>query len=167
MVNEKPVTFSEFRFQPQHLQNALTNYYFSNNRAITRAMLTWWALHDPEQDLPSLETTFQIEHIFARNRQVKEKSLADPRNIESLGNKVLLEKRINISASDYRFADKVKYYAGFENSRKQKLEGTKIKELHDLAATHQDFTETDIVQRNAKIMLAFQAYLKENDLMQE
>ncbi|WP_278967455.1 DUF262 domain-containing protein [Megasphaera elsdenii] len=167
VVNKRPVTFSDFLFQPQHLQNVLSNYYFSNNRAITKAMLTWWALQDEEQELPSLETNFQIEHIFARNRQVKEKTLADPRNLESLGNKVLLEKRINISASDYRFVDKVKYYTGFENSRKQKLEGTKIKELHDLVATHQDFTETDIVQRNAKIMLKFQAYLKENGLIQE
>lgn len=70
--------------------------------------------------------------------------------LKALGNKVLLEKRINIRASDYRFSDKVKYYTGFENNRKQKKEGTKIKELTDLAAKATDFTESDIVERNAK-----------------
>lgn len=32
----------------------------------------------------------------------------------------------------------------------QRKEGTKVKELRDLAAIATDFTETDIVKRNAK-----------------
>ena len=91
-------------------------------------------------------------HAAARK---KEHSLSNPRNIESLGNKALLEKRINIRASDYRFSDKVKYYTGFENNRKQRKEGTKIEELTVLAATATDFTESDIVERNAKIIFNF------------
>ena len=35
----------------------------------------------------------------------KEKGLSNPQNVEILGNKVLLEKRLNIRASDYRFVD--------------------------------------------------------------
>ena len=67
-----------------------------------------------------LETVLEIEHIYARNRQDKEQSLTDIRNLEALGNKALLEKRINIRAADYRFLDKKKYYLGFTNSRNQK-----------------------------------------------
>ena len=107
------------------------------------------------------------EHIYARSRQEKEHSLSHPRNIESLGNKALLEKRINIRASDYRFSDKVKYYTGFENNRKQRKEGTKIEELTVLAATATDFTESDIVERNAKIIFNFIEFMHSNDLLCE
>ena len=102
-----------------------------------------------------------------RNRQEKEHSLSNPRNVEALGNKALLEKRINIRASDYRFADKVKYYMGFENARKQKKEGTKIKELTDLAASVTDFTESDIAQRNAKMIFGFIDFMHSNGLLSE
>ena len=78
-----------------------------------------------------------------------------------------MEKRINIRASDYRFDDKKKYYVGFENSRKQMKEGTKIKELTDLAASVSDFTESDIAQRNAKMILSFMKYMHDNDLLSE
>ena len=167
IVNGKPITFTEYLFHTPQVQNALNNYVFSNNRAITKSMLTWWAFQDSEQELLSLESVIEIEHIFARNRQEKEHSLSNPRNLESLGNKVLLEKRINIRASDYRFTDKVKYYVGFENSRKQKKEGTKIKELRDLAVSTIDFLEADIVQRNAKIMFGFVEFMHNNGLLSE
>ena len=74
---------------------------------------------DEAQVLLPLESVLEIEHIYARNRYDKEHSLTNPRNVEALGNKALLEKRINIRASDYRFDDKKKYYVGFENARKQ------------------------------------------------
>lgn len=167
IVTGQPVRFSDYLFDTQKLQNAFDNYTFSNNRAITKAMLTWWAFQNSSQELLSLESVLEIEHIYARNRQEKEHSLSNPRNVESLGNKVLLEKRINIRASDYRFSDKVKYYTGFENNRKQKKEGTKIKELTDLAAKATDFTESDIVERNAKIILSFVTFMRNNDLLCE
>ena len=167
LVNRQPVQFTDYLFHTQQLQNAFNNYVFSNNRAITKAMLTWWAFQNSHQELLSLESVLEIEHIYARSRQEKEHSLSNPRNIESLGNKVLLEKRINIRASDYRFSDKVKYYTGFENNRKQKKEGTKIKELTDLAANATDFTESDIVERNAKIILNFITFMHNNDLLCE
>lgn len=167
LVNGQSVTFADSLFDTQQLQNVFQNYIFSNNRAITKAMLTWWAFQDPEQELLSLEGTLEIEHIYARNRQEKERSLSNPRNIESLGNKALLEKRINIRASDYRFEDKIKYYTGFENSRKQWKEGTKIKELMDLATTVTDFSETDIVQRHAKMMFGFIHFMHVNGLLSD
>ena len=165
IVAGKPITFGDFLFHTPQVQNAFQNYVFSNNRAITKSMLTWWAYQDPAQELLSPEITLEIEHIYARNRQEKEHSLSNPRNVESLGNKALLEKRINIRASDYRFADKTKYYVGFENARKQKKDGTKIRELRMLADTAKDFTESDIAQRNAKIISGFVEYLHENQLL--
>lgn len=167
IVNGKPVCFSDYTFHKQQVYNAFNNYTFSNNRAITKSMLTWWAFQDPDQKLLSLESVIEIEHIFARNRQTQEHSLSNARNVESLGNKALLEKRINIRASDYRFSDKVKYYRGFENSRKQFKEGTKIKELTDLAAVATDFVEADIVQRNARIISGFIDFLSDNGLLSD
>jgi uncharacterized protein with ParB-like and HNH nuclease domain len=165
IVNDRPVTFSDFLFDTQQLQNAFNNYSFNNNRTITKSMLTWWAFQDEAQELLSLETVLEIEHIYARNRQEKEHTLTNPRNIEALGNKALLEKKINIRASDYRFADKVKYYKGFSNARNQIKGGTKIKELVDLANTANDFTEADIAQRTSKIIFSFIEFMKLNNLL--
>lgn len=167
VVNGQPVSFSDFLFHSQQVQNAFNNYVFSNNRAITKSMLTWWAFQDPAQALLPLETVLEIEHIYARNRHEKEHSLSNPRHVESLGNKALLEKRINIRASDYRFTDKVKYYKGFENARKQLKEGTRIKELTDLADSVTDFTEADIVQRTSKIIFSFVEFMHRNGLLSE
>ncbi|WP_027868893.1 DUF262 domain-containing protein [Eubacterium sp. AB3007] len=167
IVNGDPVEFKGFKFDMQPVTNAFNNYVFSNNRAITKSMITWWAFNDPDQELLSLETKYEIEHIFAKKRQENENSLANPRNLEALGNKALLEKKINIRASDYKFQDKVKYYTGFENSRKQWKDGTKIKELQDMAKNCSDFDETDIVQRTTKIIFDFTAFMKDNGLIVE
>lgn len=167
VVNGQPVTFKDYRFDMQQVTNAFNNYVFSNNCAITKAMLTWWAYKDAAQELLSLESVLEIQHIFARKHQENEKSLSNPRSLEALGNKALLEKRINIRAADYKFQDKIKYYLGFENARKQKREGTKIKELRDMAVSRTDFTECDIAQRTTDIIFEFTSYLKENGLIEE
>lgn len=145
------------------MQSMFANFSFNNARPITKSMLAWWAFQDDEQELISLETVLEIEHIYARNRYDKDKSLLDVKNLEALGNKALLEKRINIRAADYRFADKVKYYQGFTNSRNQKKDGTKNHELINLAAAP-DFTESDILNRTSRIMTAFLTFLEENNL---
>ncbi len=98
--------------------------------------------------------------------QEKEKSLINISNLESLGNKSLLEKRINIRASDYRFVDKTKYYLGsFNNSNKTK-EGTNIHELTSFAKEIKDFNEIDIEKRLNSIMNSFIDYLEDNELIQ-
>jgi len=165
VVNHKPVDFVGFLIERNHVKNALMNYVFSNNRAITKSMLTWWAYQQEGQELLSLENVFEIEHIYPRNRQDKEGTLSDAKNIESLGNKAILEKRINIRASDYRFTDKTKYYIGFTNSRNQKKEGTKNKELVALSQTKNDFDEKDIIKRHDLIIESFIEYLDENNLL--
>lgn len=163
IVTDKPVTFNEYKFNPATVDSMFSNFVFTNARLITKAMIAWWAFHDDEQELLSLETVLEIEHIYARNRQDKEKSLFDAKNLEPLGNKALLEKRINIGAADYRFEDKKKYYLGFTKCR-QKKDGTKIHELVKLASTIADFTEVDIVERNRSIIDGFIEFLRDNEL---
>ncbi len=164
IVNNQPVEFSEFKLDAEKVRSMFNNFSFTNVRTITRSMLTWWAFTDDRQELLSLETIFEIEHIYARNRQEKEKSLQDPKNLEALGNKVLLEKRINIRAADYRFEDKKKYYKGFTSSRGQIKEGSKIYELSYLADEMGDFKESDIIVRTNKILDRFIQFLVDNDL---
>jgi hypothetical protein len=163
IVNNRPVTFDGFKFEPEKVQSMFSNFVFNNARPITKSMLAWWAFQDDSQELISLETVLEVEHIYARNRYDNDKSLSDVRNLEALGNKALLEKRINIRAADYRFSDKVKYYQGFTNSRNQQKEGTQNHELI-LLSSAEDFTEADIVKRTDDIMSAFVAFLKDNDL---
>ena len=163
IVNNRPITFDGFKFEPEKVQSMFSNFVFNNARPITKSMLAWWAFQDDSQELISLETVLEVEHIYARNRYDNDKSLSDVRNLEALGNKALLEKRINIRAADYRFADKVKYYQGFTNSRNQQKEGTQNHELI-LLSSAEDFTEADIVRRTEDIMSAFVAFLRDNDL---
>ena len=164
LVNDKPVTLADFKFDTDKVRNMFSNFSFNNSRPITKSMISWWAYQDENQELLPLETVLEIEHIYARSRQDKEQSLKDIHNLEALGNKALLEKRINIRAADYRFEDKKKYYTGFTNSRNQVKEGTKIKELINLANSSSDFTEVDIEKRTKDIMDRFIGFLSENEL---
>lgn len=164
IVNNTGVTFSNFLFDETRFRAQFSNYVFSNNRTITKSMITWWAYNFDDQPLLSFENAFDIEHIFPRNRQQKENSLKDSHSLEMLGNKSLLEHRINIRASDYRFVDKTKYYKGFRTSKGQK-EGTNILELKMLANELSDFTEQDIIERSKRILDGFIEYLKANALI--
>ena len=129
-------------------------------------MLTWWAFQNPDQKYLPLEKTIEIEHIYSKNRQKIEQGITNKNNLDSLGNKSILEKKINIRASDYRFQDKIKYYQGF-TTNKGKKEGTDIKDLINLSNTITDFTETDIGQRESKIIIQFIDYLKNNGLLSD
>ena len=167
VVKQEAVDFSGNKLNGEQTLNAFNNYSFSNNRAITKSILTWWAFESDEQPLLSLATPYEIEHIFAKKRQEIERSLMNRRNLESLGNKALLEKSINIRAADYKFGDKKKYYLGYINNKKQKKDGTKIVELTKLANNHDDFKESDIVQRNSLIIHEFYSFLEKYGLIAE
>lgn len=166
IVNNNPVEFKENKFDLDAVRNRFELFDFYNMRPITKAMLTWWAYTMPEQPLFPMEAILEIEHIYARNRSEKETAnpLSNPRYVEKLGNKALLEKRVNIRASDYRFTDKANYYKGYINKRGQVKEGTKVVELRKLAETNTDFTEKDILNRHKMILDAFIDYLRDNDL---
>lgn len=164
IVNERPVDFSEYKFDVAAVRNVIENYVFTNGRPITKSMLAWWAYNEEKQQLIPLDVTLEIEHIFSRKRQENERSLTDKNSLESLGNKALLEKSINIRASDYRFADKKKYYIGFTNDKGKVKDGTKIVELAEMAAKQDDFAESNIVNRKKEIIDAFIEYLELNQL---
>lgn len=164
IIKNKDVTFEGFKFNSQSWEINYDNYIFSNGRPLTKSMLTWWAFQNPNQKILDTEL-LEIEHIFARNRQENEKSLLNKSSLESLGNKSLLEKKINIRASDYRFKDKIKYYNGYTKGNRVK-EGTDINELLEIAK-QDDFIEKDIENRNAKIKQAFQNYLSNNNLLND
>jgi len=165
IVNNKSVDFVDFKFDASKIKIAFENYAFNNGRPITKSMLTWWAFTDNEQKLPTIETIFEIEHIYSKNRQKNDKTLNNTKNMESLGNKSLLEKRINIRASDYRFSDKLKYYQGYTSSKGQKKDSTQINELIMLSKNHTDFTEKDIEERNRQMLERFISFLDENNLV--
>lgn len=167
IVTNNIVTFDEHKFVETTLKTAINNFEFKNGRPITRSMLTWWEFIDNNQSIPTLSTNFDIEHIFARKRQENDKTLTNTKSLESLGNKALLEDKINIRASDYRFIDKVKYYKGFTNDKGQQKAGTIITELVSLATTNVDFTEQDIINRTEEITNQFIGFLKQNNLIKQ
>lgn len=169
IVNDRPITFENYKFDKAQVKKSFDNYRFNNKRPITKSMLAWWAFMSPEQELLDIEVKFDIEHIFPKNRQNKGdgNSLHNIDNLESLGNKVLLEKKVNIRASDYRFEDKIKYYRGYTNNRNQKIEGTKVAELLNFATTLDDFVEANIEDRKEAIIDRFVAYLDNYDLLKK
>ena len=128
-------------------------------------MLVWWCMQNDKQVLPSLDTIFEIEHIYARNRYDMEGSLSSRDIVEMLGNKSILEKRINIRASDFKFADKKKYYGGYTTSKGEEKKATSVEELKQLAKDKSDFTEDDIKNRTSVILKSFRKYLDEQGLI--
>ncbi len=166
IVNDRPVSFAGFRFNREKVLNAFMSFNFSNVRPVTKSVLAWWAYQDSAQELLSLETAFEIEHIYARNRVNSENSLSDWQKVDALGNKILLEKRINIRASDYRFTDKKKYYLGYINNRGQMKKGSKNHELLQLATSFVDFSEADIDERTQRIFTSFVDFLSQNMLLE-
>ena len=165
IVNGNSVEFEDYKFEKHVVKNAFENYVFTNGRPITKSMLAWWCYQDKDQKLIPIDTVLEIEHIFSRKRQDNEKSLKDKNSLESLGNKALLEKTINIRASDYRFEDKKKYYMGYVTDSGKNKPATGIIELKKMAASKDDYLEQDIINRKAFIIGEFIKYLETNGLL--
>lgn len=166
IVRREPVTFSNRRFGAREIAERFHAYEFTNGRPVTKSILAWWAFNDPAQPLMDIDTSIEIEHIYARKR-AEVTPLRDRRNLESLGNKALLEKRVNIRAADYKFTDKKKFYTGFTDGNGKERTGTEIAELHRLAAEREDFTESDIEVRTDEIIGAFVGFLGSCGLISE
>ena len=165
IVNLNEVTFSEFKFNKEKTRSAIVIYDFKNGRPITKSMLALRMMLNNEQALPKPSQQFDIEHIYPKKRQENERGLSDNKQIESLGNKALLEKRINIRASDYRFEDKTKYYNGFINNKGQHKDGTINLELKNISSSYKEFGEEEIIKRNSKIIDEFMSLLNKNGLI--
>jgi hypothetical protein len=165
IVNLNEVTFSDFKFDKEQTRSAILIYDFKNGRPITKSMLALRMMLNKEQLYPKLSQQFDIEHIYPRKRQENEKGLSNNRQIDLLGNKSLLEKRINIRASDYRFEDKIKYYQGFDNSRGQRIGGTENLELKNISNVYKKFGEKEIVERTNLFIDDFMNLLDKNGLI--
>lgn len=166
IVKHEPVTFPNHRFDERAISARFHAYEFTNGRPVTKSILAWWAFSDPAQPLMGIDTSIEIEHIYARKR-AEVAPLSDRRNLESLGNKALLEKRVNIRAADYKFADKKKFYTGFTDGNGKERAGTEVAELRRLAAERGDFTETDIEERTDEIIATFVGFLDSCGLIAE
>ena len=165
IVNLNEVTFSDFKFDKEQTRSAILIYDFKNGRPITKSMLALRMMLNKEQSYPKLSQQFDIEHIYPRKRQENEKGLSNNRQIDLLGNKSLLEKRVNIRASDYRFEDKIKYYQGFDNSRGQRIGGTENLELKNIGNVYKKFGEKEIVERTNLFIDDFMNLLDKNGLI--
>jgi uncharacterized protein with ParB-like and HNH nuclease domain len=153
------------KFDEERTRKSFENFTFLNQRAITRSLLTWYAFSFPEQQLLDHNEALHIEHIYPKKRYEMEKTENGLKEdiLESLGNKVLLEESINISASDYRFDDKKRIYKG-EQRRGKNKEASKIYEL-SIISDYLVFNEDAIVVRNNAILDRFFEMLRAEELI--
>ena len=166
-VKNKEEGFFKFKFDRDDISDIVNRYEFNNRKQITRSMLAWWAFQFDKQVLLELDMRFDTEHIYPQKRAEAQPSSTIQQRIELLGNKSLLEKEVNIRASDYRFADKAALYKGRQTGKSKTSKsktskgknGTRIYELLELADQQTDFTEDDIVRRNERILNGFIDYL--------
>ena len=165
IVNDTEVTFSKFKFDEKQARTSLENYVFTNQRNVTRSIVTWYAHSFPEQELLDISTSFHLEHIYSKKRQEMEKGLKESNKLEALGNKILLEGSINIRASDYRFEDKKKIYSG-EQRRGKNKDPSKIYEISKIVQ-QKGFSEESISVRNKAILDRFFEFLREERLIVE
>ena len=164
IVKDDDITFSH-KFNEPVIRSAFENYVFSNLRTITRSIITWYAYTFSDQQLLKCNESFNLEHIYAKKRQEMHGELQDENNLESLGNKVLLENSINIKASDYRFDDKRKIYSN-EVRRGKNKNPSKITEIINLSK-YEKFDEQQIIERKEIILNKFFDFLRNENLIIE
>jgi hypothetical protein len=163
--NKQQCDFADFKFDKEHVRRVLENYKFTNNRTVTRSLITWYAFtFDGQERPPSDGDGFDIEHIYAKERHNKENKLLNPEHLEELGNKILLEKSINIRASDYKFQDKKRHYNGYTDAKGKVHPASMIAE-YPLLTLKDDFSEADIMERDKRIHDRFIDYLETEGLL--
>ena len=161
IIDNKEMNFRDNKITESSIE-IFNNFDFWNGRPITKSFLAWWAFENPNQKLLSLDNTLQIEHIFSKKRSEIE-GIKDDKLIELLGNKILLEKSINIAASDYHFQDKKSFYLG-EKRRDDSNKPSEISEIQDIIELP-DFREEQIIERNNNILNKFFTSLKEENIL--
>jgi uncharacterized protein with ParB-like and HNH nuclease domain len=163
IIDGRDVTFSKYKFNALKTRSFFENYGFTNQRNVTRSIITWYAYTFSDQQLLDGKEVFHLEHIYSKKRQEMESGLQNKSNLESLGNKVLIEASINIKASDYHFEDKKKIYSG-EVRRGKNKDTSKIAEISQLSS-YQEFNEQQIIDRNKAILDKFFDFLHSEDLI--
>lgn len=107
IINNSQIDFKRHRINKELIAQMFADYNtFTNNRPITKSMLAWWVFYQKDQKIFDLDKSFHIEHIYAKKRYDIDGDLQNKKNIELIGNKILLENYVNIRAADYRFKDK-------------------------------------------------------------
>ena len=157
-IKDKKVTFTSYKFSERNLTQTFNKYSFTNRQPLTKSMLAWWACRNEQQKVIPINQSLDIEHIYA-------KTLAHGQRIEveSIGNKSLLEPSINRAVTNFPWDTKIKYYVG--EIPVEPLIGTCIKDLRDMASELTSFTQTEITDRKKKICSNFISYVKENGLI--
>lgn len=166
IINDIPIEFKKHKINKELIIQLFNDYdTFTNNRPITKSILAWWAFYHKDQKIFNLDKSFHIEHIYAKKRYEIDKDLQNAKNIELIGNKILLENHVNIRAADYRFKDKKVYYHGYVTNDGVQKDGTGIEEFQILM-TKEDFNEKDIIDRTIEIRDSFINYLEKIDLIE-
>lgn len=164
MANGEAVDFAEDRLERGKIESDIRTYQFLNGRPVTKSLLVWFAFSNPNQAIPysSEKIRYDIEHIYAKNRQKVEHGLSDEANIDAIGNKSILESTINVRVTDYAWSAKRKLYLGeWEGGHNVK---TNIYDLTRLAE-QPDFGEGDIVKRTDDIIDSFIGALSQECLL--
>lgn len=149
------------RFKEGQIQDSLSG--LRPGKRINKGILAWWMMSQDGQPVMPLSTEFDVEHIYARQRFKNRPGEIDEEQLECLGNKSLLEKRINIRASDYGFDDKRAIYRGERGNRS----GTEVMELLSIANGGDGFSATHIDERDRRIKEGFVEFLKDNGVLEE
>jgi len=165
IVNGSDISFFKNKFNEMQTRTLFENYSFTNLRAITRSIITWYAFTFENQQVLDIKENYELEHIYPRKRQEMEGGVQNEGALESLGNKILLEESINIRASDYRFEDKKKIYSGQLRRGKNK-ETSKIAELQ-IIMSYNEFNESQILKRNQEILDKFFDLLRSENLLMQ
>ena len=152
LANGQDVDFAEDKLAREKLMSDVKTYQFLNGRPVTKSMLVWYAFSDPSQLVPADagKVKYDIEHIYAKKRQAVEHGLSDEAMLDAIGNKSILERTINVRATDYPWNVKRKIYRG-------EWEGWMRSHVCDLVrlAELPDFTEASIVKRTSEILDQF------------
>lgn len=146
------------------VENIFRNFSDARNKVFVRqAVLSYWFFKNENQELPSPNDKFYIEHIVAKDMTNFQK-FANPNLIESLGNMTFLENRINTRANNNTFEIKKQCYLGFTDKGKHSP-GTVNRELQYIAQNFNDFTETDVRNRNEAMLQAILELLGKYNLL--
>lgn len=163
IIQGNEVTFNKYKFNRTQVRSFFENYVFTNQRSITRSMITWYAYTFNDQCLLDSTEIFHLEHIYSKKRQDMDGGLTADSSLDALGNKILLEASINIKASDYRFEDKQKIYSGQQRRGKNKSP-SKIAEIQALTS-YAEFEEQQIIERSKTILDKFFDFLDQEALL--
>ncbi len=165
IIDGVDISFGKYKFNSVKARSFFNNFVFTNQRNITRSVITWYAYTFSGQELLNIKENFHLEHIYPKKRQEMDGSLESRAVLEMLGNKVLLEASINIKASDYRFEDKKKIYSG-EIRRGKNKAPSKIAEIAQLSNLN-SFDQPEILTRTQTIIDKFLSFLGSQDLLDD